>query len=287
MDIENGRNKHSRQLYLNSGQYILALPSITGIKRSTIVVKQYKAIVFDLFSTVALWRPERMPMFEWRGKTSHSTMGVLRKTVEEQVIGASFAAFVDGLEAANEELALRREQDLREIPSIERFNLALTKIGYPEAADTLRIAGMLSLLHMEQLAAAVEIPNAHVDFLARLGTRYRIALLSNFDHGPTARTILERDGAAAYFDPIVISDEHGWRKPHANIFLDTLATLAVEPEAALYVGDSVADDIVGSQGAGLDIAWVNARATPLPDDIPAPDYEIAAIPDLAEILLTD
>ncbi len=250
-------------------------------------VKQYKAVVFDLFSTVALWRPERMPMFEWRGKTSHSTMGVLQRTVEEQVTEASFAAFVDGLEAANEELAQRREQDLREIPSIERFNLALTKIGYPEATETLRIAGMLSLLHMEQLAAAVEIPNTHVDFIARLGTRYSLALLSNFDHGPTARSILERDGAAPYFDPIVISDEHGWRKPHANIFLDTLASLAVEPEDALYVGDSVGDDIVGAQGAGLDIAWVNARAVPLPDDIPPPNYEIAAIPDLEAILLSD
>lgn len=226
-------------------------------------------------------------MFEWRGKSSHSTMGVLQKTVEEQVTKASFAAFVDGLTEANEELALRRDQDMREISSIVRFNLALTKIGYPQATDTLRIAGMLSLIHMEQLAAAVEIPDAHVDILARLGARYPIALVSNFDHGPTARAILERDQAATYFDPIVISDEHGWRKPHANIFLDTLATLKVDPEDTLYVGDSVGDDIVGAKGAGLDIAWVNARAAALPEDVPTPDYIIGAIPELAGILLAE
>jgi putative hydrolase of the HAD superfamily len=248
-------------------------------------MKRYQAILFDLFSTVALWRPERIPLFEWRGKTSHSTMGALQKVVEEQVTKASFAAFVDGLTDANEELARRRENDMREIPSIERFNLALTKIGYPQAPETVRIAEMLSLLHMDQLAAAVEIPSEHVDFLARLGGRYPIALVSNFDHGPTARAILQRDGAAPYFHPIVISDEHGWRKPHANIFLDTLATLNVDANDSLYVGDSIDDDIVGAKGAGLDIAWVNARAASLPKGTPSPDYTISAIPELAEILL--
>lgn len=226
-----------------------------------------------------------MPMFEWRGKTSHSTMGALREIIEEQVTNASFAAFVDGLALANDELTARREQDMQEIPSIERFDLTLRKIGYPVANETRRLAQMLSLKHMEQLTNAVEIPREHVDFLARMGAVYPLALVSNFDHGPTARSILQRDGAGSFFDPIVISDEHGWRKPHASIFADTLDTLGVEPQDALYVGDSVADDIVGAKGAGLDIAWVNARSESLPDECPTPDYTIAAIPELAEILL--
>ncbi len=228
-----------------------------------------------------------MPIFEWRGKTSHSTMGVLKETVEQQVTEASFEAFVDSLATANDELAIRRERDMREIPSIERFMLALTKLGYRATPDTSRIARMLSLLHMEQLAKAVEVPVAHIDFLARLSTRYPIGLLSNFDHGPTARRILKRDRAALYFDPIVISDEHGWRKPHANIFLDTLAMLSASPETVLYVGDSVVDDVLGARGAGLDVAWVNARAQLLPDEIPPPDYEVAAIPELSKLLLPE
>ncbi len=250
-------------------------------------MKQYKAIVFDLFSTVALWRPERMPMFEWRGKTSHSTMGALRTTIEEEVTEASFAAFVDGLSEANEELAVRREREMKEIPSIDRFELCLRKIGYCAADETRRLAEMLSLKHMEQLAHAVEIPSEHVEFLARMCTAYPLALVSNFDHGPTARGILERDGAASYFNPIVISDEHGWRKPHANIFIDTLDALGVLPEDALYVGDSVADDVVGAKGAGLDVVWVNARTADLPENSPTPDYTVGAIPELAEILLRD
>jgi putative hydrolase of the HAD superfamily len=248
-------------------------------------VKQYRAILFDLFNTVAMWRPERLPPFEWRGKRLHSTMGVLRHTVEEQVRDASFAEFLDALLAANDEIAARHVHDLREVPSLERFLLALTKTGYSRTGETRRIARILSLKHMELLAGAVEIPEAHIDFLEQVGKFYPLALVSNFDHGPTAREIVGRDGAAHCFDRIVISDDHGWRKPHPRIFTDTLGQLGVAAGDALYVGDSVADDIVGAKGAGLDVAWINRSGAALPNDSPTPDHVVAAIPALANVLL--
>lgn len=248
-------------------------------------MKRYKAVLFDLFSTVAIWHADRMPVFEWRGKTSRSTVGVLRQTLEEHALEVPFAAFIDGLAAANEELAARRAAELKEFPSIARFTLALHKAGYPATEETRHLAQALSLKHMEVLSSVVDIPATHISFLARMAAVYPLALVSNFDHGPTARAILQRDEAARYFDPIVISDEHGWRKPHPSIFSDTLARLGVKAQDALYVGDSVADDIVGAKGAGLDIAWVNERDAALPDNSPAPDYVVTAIPDLAPLLL--
>jgi HAD superfamily hydrolase (TIGR01549 family) len=212
-------------------------------------------------------------------------MGVLRTTIEEIVTDVSFSDFVDSLDKANEQLAARRAENMLEITSHERFQLALSIAGYAESEATRDLAQALSLQHMDLLAAAVEIPSTHVKFLSALREHYKIGLLSNFDHGVTARKILERDGAARYFDPIVISDEHGWRKPHPKIFLDTLATLDVSPEDALYVGDSVSDDIVGAKGAGIDIAWVNAHDTPLPEESETPNYVVKSIPDLASILL--
>lgn len=248
-------------------------------------MKRYKAVLFDLFSTVAIWQPERLPMFEWRGKTTHSTMGSLQAIVEAEVADASFETFVDALAVANEELATRRAENMREISSLERFLLALIKSGYEDSPRTRAIADKLSQAHMKLLADAVEIPRAHCDLLARLESKYRIALISNFDHGETARAILERDGAAPYFAPIVISDEHGWRKPHARIFTDTLADMGIEAADSLYVGDSPGDDIVGARGAGLDIAWVNQRQVDLPSELAPPDYEIRAIPELGKLLL--
>ncbi len=248
-------------------------------------MKPYKAVLFDLFSTVALWRPDRVPLFEWRGKTSRSTMGNLRATIETELPGITFDAFVDGLALANEDLAARRAAEHREFPSLQRFTLALTNAGSPDSAETRRVAAMLSLKHMEMLADAVAIPSAHTAFLARMADSYPLALVSNFDHGETARAILARDGATGFFKTIVISDEYGWRKPHAGIFTDTVATLGIAPEEALYVGDSVADDVVGAKGAGLDVAWVNAAGAALPAAVPAADYVVGAIPELAAILL--
>ncbi len=93
-----------------------------------------------------------------------------------------------------------------------------------------------------------------------------------------------KGGIGEQFQHIAISAEHGWRKPHPQIFVDALAALGVEARAALFVGDSPADDIVGAKGVGMDIAWVNASATDLPAGIPAPDYIVRALPELQEIL---
>jgi HAD superfamily hydrolase (TIGR01549 family) len=250
-------------------------------------MKEYKAIVFDLFSTIAIWQPDRLPLFNWRGKTSHSTMGALQESIESLVTEASFATFVDALDQANETLAARRASEMREITSLERFELALRNAGYAASSGTRDLAQTLSLQHMDLLANAVEIPPAHVKLLERLSSEYPLALVSNFDHGTTARRILNRDGAADYLSPIVVSDEHGWRKPHRKIFIDTLETLGVEAGEALYVGDSPEDDIVGAKTAGMDVAWVNARKIDLPAIGHDPDLTIGAIPELAEILLNE
>ena len=247
--------------------------------------KRYKAVLFDLFSTVALWDVERLPTFEWQGRTSRSTMGVLQTTLAEAATDVPFAHFFDAMTAVNQELAERRARDMREIPSLTRFELALHGAGMAGSEDTRRLAQHLSHKHMECIAQVTAIPAAHVEFLQRIYVAYPAALVSNFDHAPTARLIMERDGAAAHFHHIVISDDHGWRKPHPKIFHDTLALLDVAPVDALFVGDSFEDDVVGAHGVGMDIAWVNAREAEPPQATPAPDYTVRAIPELASILL--
>ena len=247
-------------------------------------MRRYKAILFDLFGTVAQWRPERMPEFTWEGITSPSTMGVLQATLEERAPDLLFGDFFNAFTAANEELAERRARNMREIPSVQRFKLALTKAGFLDSDATHELAQELSNRHLEKLIGAVEVPSEHTEFLGRVYKVYPVALVSNFDHGPTARHIIERDGARPFFHHVVVSDDHGWRKPHAKIFTDTLELLGVAPQEALFVGDSVEDDIVGATRVGMDIAWVNARGTGLPARIPDPDYAIRAIPELAAVL---
>ena len=251
------------------------------------MVKKYRAILFDLFGTVALFRQEKLPLFEWDGKSSRSTMGKLRAVVEQKVPTVPFPQFFAAHIEVSRELGETRTRDMREFSSAYRFALILARIGLDDSIQTHQIAQELSLAHMQLLADATDIPLAHCELLADAQQQYRVALVSNFDHAATARHILERDGATGYFQHIVISDEHGWRKPHPRIFTDTLAALGVEPHEALFVGDSPQDDIRGASGVGMDVAWVNAQEVPLPDDFPLPQYIVQAIPELRRVLLLE
>jgi FMN phosphatase YigB (HAD superfamily) len=246
--------------------------------------KSYRAVLFDLFGTVALFAQERLPLFEWQGKTTRSTMGKLRGVIEEKVPLVPFEQFFTAMSAVNLELGELRNRDMREFSSAYRFNRVLLHVGLPEAATTQQIAADLANAHMELLARATTVPPAHVSLLARVFSHYRVALVSNFDHSLTARRIIERDGASPYFHHVVISEEHGWRKPHPRIFTDALDALKVSPTEALFVGDSPYDDIIGAHQVGMDIAWVNALDAPLPEQIPVPAYTVRAIPELQQVL---
>ncbi|MBI3301487.1 MAG: HAD family hydrolase [Deltaproteobacteria bacterium] len=247
-------------------------------------MRKYRTVLFDLFGTVALFNRERLSLFEWNGQTSRSTMGALRAVYEQKVPAVPFDRFFTALADVSRELGEERAREMREFSSAHRFTLTLVRAGLQDAPATRRLAEELSLAHMALLAGATEVPPAHASLLGHARERYGVALVSNFDHGPTARQVLRTGGVGEHFHHIVISDEHGWRKPHPRIFTDTLAALGAEPGEALFVGDSPQDDIVGARSVGMDTAWVNAQDAILPDGIPAPDYTVRAIPELRSIL---
>lgn len=246
--------------------------------------KKYGAVLFDLFGTVALFDRERLPVFEWNGQTSRSTLARLRLLMAQEIPQLDFAQFLVALNDVSRELTEARAREMREFSSVYRFTQALTRVGLDDVAETRRLAEALSQAHMALLATATTIPLTHVALLAHLHQTCRTALVSNFDHAPTARAILQAGGVAGHFHQITISDEHGWRKPHPYIFTDTLAALDVPPHEALFVGDSPHDDVVGAKRVGMDVAWVNTLGVDLPAQVPPPDYTISAIPELRALL---
>ncbi|HXG21202.1 MAG TPA: HAD family hydrolase [Methylomirabilota bacterium] len=248
-------------------------------------MKRYRAVLFDLFGTVALFDPTKLPVFDWDGQQSRSTMGQLRHIYEQKAPAASFERFFTALSEVSKELAEERARSMREFSSLYRFEQTLLRAGFTPSAETLRLAEELSLAHMAILASATAVPIEHADFLAQVRLRYATALVSNFDHGPTARRVLQSGGVGEHFHHIFVSAEHGWRKPHPQIFTDALSSLGVGPEEALFVGDSPYDDIIGAKAVGMDVAWVNAQHAALPDQAPEPDLIVLAIPQLRAVLL--
>jgi HAD superfamily hydrolase (TIGR01509 family) len=247
-------------------------------------MKNYRAVLFDLFNTVALFDPEKLPTFTWNGKIVRSTMGEVRFAVERLLPHCPFASFFAAFTEVSRELGEVRVRQLREIPSRERFRRVLSRLGEADSPETVTKAQELSLVHMGLLAAATEVPDAHRRLLTAVHDQHAVALVSNFDHAPTVRAILKRWEIDAFFDAILISDEFGWRKPHGSIFTAALARLGVRAPEALFVGDSPVDDVGGAKAASLEVAWINRDGREYPADVPAPDFVIEDLAAVARLV---
>jgi FMN phosphatase YigB (HAD superfamily) len=244
--------------------------------------KPIRAILFDLFGTVIHFGPGvpgiQAATSEWR-----AAMRWLQETAERELPQIHFDDLLTGLMEVTQAIVRDRPPEYREVPSRERFRRALLRLGI-DAGRAPALAESLSSAHMSFLASTTVLPSAHLAVLQQLASHFQLGLISNFDHGPTARRILADHGIDCFFAAIVISDDFGRRKPHPAIFEAALRELGVTVEDALFVGDSVSEDVIGGQNAGLKVVWLNAKRHALPPDVKPPEYEISDLRELPALL---
>jgi putative hydrolase of the HAD superfamily len=116
-----------------------------------------------------------------------------------------------------------------------------------------------------------------------LRERYPLALVTDAQSAYT-RGELHKVGLLDYFDPIVISGDHGFRKPDRRLFQFALDGMGVAAENALYVGNDMHRDIFGAREAGMTtVMFESGQGTSAYLDC-VPDYRITDIRDLLTIL---
>jgi len=116
--------------------------------------------------------------------------------------------------------------------------------------------------------------------LERLAPRYALGVVSNY-YG-NAERILADAGMGRLFTVVVDSTVCGLSKPDPAIFSLALARLGVPPHRALFVGDSLAQDIIPARAAGLRTAWVIGAGLP-PETSPA-DARVRSLADVERLL---
>ena len=81
----------------------------------------------------------------------------------------------------------------------------------------------------------------------------RLAIICDIGLTPAVgvRALLTAEDLLDLFDTTVFSDEQGTYKPDVRIFEHTLATLGVDADAAVHVGDRRRTDVVGALDAGM------------------------------------
>ena len=244
---------------------------------------RFRAVVLDLFDTLVSWNPHLLPEMEIEGRRSRTTIPLLVPTLE-RALGAGFRLeeFIPVYSAVIEEIEAERCASAVEITCCERFVRTLARLSVPDPGTVL--AEELTRVHMAAVRAVTSAPPEHPPAVRRIGERYRLGLLSNFDDARTGREVVGDTGVMDRFEVVIISAEVELRKPHPRIFRLLLDRLDLDPHEVLFVGDNPREDVAGAHAAGIPVAWVAGKQKEFPEGIAAPNHRIASVAELPALL---
>jgi putative hydrolase of the HAD superfamily len=116
-----------------------------------------------------------------------------------------------------------------------------------------------------------------------LRERYPLALVTDAQSA-NAYGELHKVGLLGYFDPVIVSGDHGYRKPDRRLFQLALDGMSIAAEHALYIGNDMYRDIYGAQEAGLTTVMFDSDQGEKTYQDCASDYTITDFRDLLDIL---
>lgn len=259
------------------------------------VNNKYSAVIFDLFDTIVDFHYEKLPLVTVNGRSVHTTSGdvykvfsAIHKGVDFE--GVDFEHFYDMFKASYTEFEELKRRERREYPNSDRFVLLLKKLGFDPDGKSAELAARMSSAHMNALRLGMEMDLENTGVLEELSGKYRLGLISNFDHSPTARSLIDELGLSKYFEAVIISADIGWRKPRGEIFHECLDQMGIRPQDAVFVGDNYEADVVGSKSVGMDSIWLKRKGVKYfgfeesEVDEGHPDYIFSSLPEILEVL---
>lgn len=127
----------------------------------------------------------------------------------------------------------------------------------------------------DSAAAWAPAPGA-VDLLGRLRSEGRsVGVVSNWHNA--LHGILDGLDLRRLLDFVIVSSEHGWRKPHRSIFEAALAAARVDADQAVHIGDAPRDDVAGALALGIRPILV---APTSPESVPDHVRRVTVLGDL-------
>lgn len=237
-----------------------------------------RAVVFDLWNTLITDAPDL-----GRQREQARLDGLARALAR-----AGFPHDPAEIERAYREAAeklQRLQAEGRDLPSVERSALFLRwldpELGAhagPELLESLARVAIEAARRFPPLLlpGAVET----LELVRRAGRLTGLISNTGATPGPALRPILEGYGLLPLLDVATFSDEVGEAKPAPGIFHRTLAALRVQPEEAVFVGDTPELDVAGPQRVGM---WT-VQVGDLTQDGLRPHARIVALGELPAAL---
>ncbi len=201
---------------------------------------RYDAVLFDLFDTLVLIGEEHEPYVKSLAKA--------HRCLAKNGLNVSFPEFKKTYLQVAETIEAETSVTLEEPHFSVYFERTVAELGAKiqeywilEAVD----------VFSREFKRHVKVDPQAVEVLGMLHGNYKIGVISNLSFSECVWEILQVSELKRFIDITVVSGDVNLRKPHPQIFNLALKYLGVKPSRAMFVGDTLETDVVGSKNIGM------------------------------------
>ena len=119
--------------------------------------------------------------------------------------------------------------------------------------------------------------------LDELNRRFSLAVVSD-GQSAWAAPEMRAMGIDGYFAPIVISGDHGFRKPDPRLYQTALNGIGAEPQEVLFVGNDMYRDVFGAKKMGMKTVFFLSNQGRQHMEGVEPDYIIYRFAELRQAI---
>jgi len=159
------------------------------------------------------------------------------------------------------------------------WNIFLTEETVKGDHERQELALILAQLYRAISRKRLRLYPGVMSVLDALRPAYRMALVS--DAQPCyALPEIKAVGLDGYFNPIVISARHGFRKPDKRLFEKALTQMKLSPTEVICVGNDMYRDIYGATRLGIKSIFFDSNQGEKSHENTTPDYVVRRFEDV-------
>ena len=164
-----------------------------------------------------------------------------------------------------------------------RFQCLFRELGLPIGKNTEELSDFFCSRYLTSLRLYDDVA-----ILEKLQT-YHVGIITNGahdEHTDSQLSKVQHLGLSGRIQSLTISGEIGVRKPNAKIFKVACERAGILPKEAMVVGDTIENDIVGANRAGMTSVFIDRKSDILTPETAdeQPDYSISNLYDVLSCL---
>ena len=143
------------------------------------------------------------------------------------------------------------QEDLR----FNRLNMTFEKLNY---SASIGLIDKISEQYITYLSTFPHLFEGAIELLEALKSRFKLHIITNgFDKVQQFK--IENSGIESFFEFVFTAEKVGFKKPHPEIFIQSLKTVNTTAEASIMIGDSFEADILGALNQGMQAIHFNSH----------------------------